>query len=615
MNDLFFRDIDLIKRDEQQYDAYKSMVNTVLIAGPGSGKTKVLSLKAVTLAKSQINKPSGLACISYSRETVRVLKKRIRSYGYIPNNKDFIGTIHSFSLLHIIQPFAKLYPQYNIKFPIKILPDEVKVQIFQSVIKELEIENHKELTLSEINKHRSLSINGRSSVKIESNKLVAKGSSLYEKKLKQTEYIDFIDIINISAKIIHEQKYVRQSLQSQFPWLLIDEYQDLGKALHEMVLELIINTCMKLYVVGDVNQSIYGFNGGYPDFLLELTTYGDVKTVFLDSNYRSSQPIIDASLAALKPTPPFPKYTAEKRKDDLANFTFITCEKEMEEQYDVVSKKVIPNLLKNAIPYNEIGIITNTNVQIQEMAYYLKRVNIPFYIVNWSFENSAILVWLQECADWCTDKNKQSFEELFKFWNRLINNHNDSRKEWESIRLKTFFYDTLIKSIKSKDLLEWLNLIVSRLRLCETLVNSEEYPNEIDNIGKLLDEVNFHNLKNANIQRFANLGFPENEVTITTRHSSKGLEFEAVIMLGMEEEHFPHYYHLENESILAEDQRLCYVCISRAKNVCILIRSKIFTLDTRRGPWEKPYDPSRYWVSLYDKFGNNKNSFSNITYI
>jgi DNA helicase-2/ATP-dependent DNA helicase PcrA len=437
-------------------------------------------------------------------------------------------------------------------------------------------------------------------------------ANLYEKKLKETEYIDFIDIINIAAKIINEQKYVRQSLQSKFPWLLIDEYQDLGKALHEMVLELIINTSMKLYVVGDINQSIYGFNGGYPDFLQELTTYGDVKTVFLDSNYRSSQPIIDASLEALQPTPPLPNYTAEKRKDDLADFTFITCEEEMGEQYDIVSKKVIPNLLKKEIPFNEIGIITNSNVQIKEMAYYLKKDNIPFFIVNWSFENSAVMLWLQECAIWCTNRNKQSFEDLFKFWIRLINNHNDFRKGWESIRLKTFFYDTLHNSLISKDLLEWVNFLVSHLGLCETLVNSEEYPNEVNNIRKLQDEVKLYNLKNANIQRFANLGFPENEVTITTRHSSKGLEFEAIILLGMEEEHFPNYYHLGNKIALAEDQRLCYVCISRAKKVCILIRSKIFTF--RKWPWRKTYAPSRYWISLYNKFGSDKNSFSNKTY-
>jgi DNA helicase-2/ATP-dependent DNA helicase PcrA len=152
------------------------------------------------------------------------------------------------------------------------------------------------------------------------------------------------------------------------------------------------------------------------------------------------------------------------------------------------------------------------------------------------------------------------------------------------------------------------------LKLDKTLADSEIYPNEVENIENLLSEAKLHNLKNANINRFANLGFPENEVTITTRHSSKGLEFEAVILLGMEEGHFPNYYHLDNPIALAEDQRLCYVCISRAKKACILVRSIYFNIPTKRGIWHKDFEPSRYWVALHEKFAIDKNCFTNKSY-
>ena len=615
MNDLFFTDLDLIKNDAQQYKAYNSMTNTAVIAGPGSGKTRVLALKAVALAKSQIHKPCGLACISFSRESVRELRKRLRLYGYIPGNRDFIGTVHSFSLLHVIQPFAHLYPKYNIKYPIKILPNEIGSQIYNGVLEDLKIEEPWTLPLAEINKHRSLSCSGRSKVQIDSTELIKKAAILYEARLRRTEYIDFIDIINVSAKIIHEQEYVRHSLQSKFPWLLVDEYQDLGKSLHEMVLDLVLFVGVKLYAVGDVNQSIYGFNGGYPEFLKELTDYDDINTIRLSANYRSSQHIIDASLEALQPTPPYPTYTAESRKDDVADFAFISCKEEMEEQYEVVSKKIIPNLLAKGIPRNEIGIITSSNSQIQRMAGFLKTENIPFFIVNWRFKNSAVVVWLQECAIWCTDRNGQSFNDLFRFWKRLLNNHNDPLRNLEQIQLKTFLYAILVNSAESQNTFEWISFLVAQLGLNDTLVDSEIYPNEVENIAELLEEARLHNLKNASIQRFANLGFPENEVTITTRHSAKGLEFEAVILLGMEEEHFPSFFHLGNAAALAEDQRLCYVCISRAKKTCILLRSDFFTLVTRRGPWRKRFAASRYWVSLHKKFGNDQNTFSNKTYV
>jgi len=614
MNDLFYSDLELIMKDEKQYEAFQSMDNTVVIAGPGSGKTRVLALKALTLVKTQIKKPCGLACISYSRESVRELKKRLKSYGYIPNNRDFIGTVHSFSLLHVIQPFAHLYPQYEIPLPIKILPDDIERQIYNGILKDLKITDSRQLPLSEINRYRSLSLIGRSTVQIESTDKIKEASKLFQERLNKTEFIDFIDIINLSARIINEQEYVSQSLQCRFPWLLIDEYQDLGKALHEMVLELAFNAGIKLYVVGDVNQSIYGFNGGYPEFLKELTNYDDIETISLVKNYRSSQYIIEASLETLQPTPPFPEYVSGINSDTVADFTFITCAEEMDEQYNIVASKIIPNLISKGVSLNDIGIITGSNNQIHEMAFHLVEKKIPYFIAKWSFENSDVVVWLQDCALWSCKKGQKSFDDLFKFWKNIIHSHSDPRKNWEDIRLKSKFHEVLLKCIDNRDCHDWLNKIISSLGITDLLEGSEIYPNEVENLNTLLNEAKFKNLKGATIERLAKLGAPENEVTISTRHSSKGLEFEVVILLGMEEEHFPNYYHLGNEMALAEDQRLCYVCVSRAKKACILLRSRIFTIQTRRGPWRKEYKASRYWNSLFKRFGNEQNTFTKDTY-
>ncbi len=615
MNDLFYKDLELIKKDEKQYEALQSNDNTVVIAGPGSGKTRVLALKALILSKTQINKPSGLACISYSRESVRELKKRLKSYGYVSNSRDFIGTVHSFSLLHVIQPFAHLYPQYEIPLPVKILPAEIGLQIYNGVLTDLDVKNPNQLSLTDINRYRSLSLTGRSNVQMKTNQLIKEASTLFEKRLKKTEYIDFIDIINLSAKIIHEQTYVSHSLQCRFPWLLVDEYQDLGKALHEMVLELGFNAGIKLYVVGDVNQSIYGFNGGYPEFLKELTGYDDIKTINLVKNYRSSQPIIEASLETLKPSPPYPEYISGARIEEVADFTFITCDEGMEEQYDIVATKIIPNLIRKGVSLNEIGIITGSNDQIHHIAFHLTNQKIPYFVAKWGFENSAVVTWLQDCALWSCKKELQSFDVLFKFWKNIIYSHNDPRRNWENIRLKSEFHEALLKSKDQKDCYNWLSSITSSLKINDLLKDSEIYPNEVENIGKLLDEAKLRNLKGASIERLANLGAPENEVTISTRHSSKGLEFEAVILLGMEEKNFPNYYHLNDEVALAEDQRLCYVCVSRAKKTCILIRSKSFTKNTQYGVKNFPYDPSRFWVGLHKRFGNKHNTFTKDTYL
>jgi DNA helicase II / ATP-dependent DNA helicase PcrA len=614
MNELFYYDLELIRKDEKQFEAYNSMSNTAVIAGPGSGKTRVLALKTVLLAKSFIHKPSGLACISYSRETVRELKKRLKLYGYRASSKDFIGTVHSFSLIHVLMPFAHLYPQYQVTYPLKILPTEVQRNIYSSVLNELNADA-RDIPLIAINRHRSLSSQGLSIVNMTSPAQVIKAAKLYESKLKATPYLDFVSIINISAKMIHEQEFVRYALRCRFPWLLIDEYQDLGKALHEMVLELALNSNIRLFAVGDMNQSIYGFNGGYPEFLQELMSLDDVKSIILSNNYRSNQHIILASLETLLPTPPIPVYVAQLRTDEAPDFTFISCPEEMEPQYDTVAKKVIPKLIDDGVSLNEIGIITGSNDQVKAMARSLRLKQIPFYISKWDFENSAVVVWLQECADWCVNKMSQSFDYLFKFWKRLVHEHDLPYRDVDDIVIKVKLHTILTNSFECISTYDWLHFIINELKLKELLFSSEQYPNESENLDILINEAKLHNLKDTTLSRFAKLGAPDDEVTITTRHSAKGLEFEVVIMLGMEEEKFPFWAHLGNEILLAEDQRVCYVCVSRAKKACILLRSDFYTIDTRRGPWRKAYSPSRFWIALNSKFGTAQNRFTSDNYL
>jgi len=615
MNDQFYSDLALIQKDKHQFKAYESAENTVLIAGPGSGKTRVLSLKAVSLAQSLIHKPEGLACISFSRESVRELKSRLKIYGYVPGNKDFIGTVHSFSLIHVIQPFAHLFPEYGVQYPVKIIPYNISDGIYEAVLKEMGITDPKTLTIIEIQKQRALALTGISQVHIGSTKLIEKAAELYETKLRETEYLDFTSIINISATIIREQEFVRRTLRSRFPWLLVDEYQDLGKALHEMVLELAFNAGIKLYAVGDVNQSIYGFTGGYPDFLIELTNNDDVTPIYLEANYRSSKHIIEASVAALKPTPPFPKYTAQKRTQDQADFSFITCKADMHEQFQTVAGKVIPKLVSQGVSLNEIGIIVDSNWETISMAQELQSKGIPFFIAKWSFENSAVVVWLQECALWCTGAQEQSFSGLFKFWKRLLVAHEDPRSTFENIQLKMLFHKILKNAKAIDDTFKWLSYLINELDLKSTVTDSELYPNEVKNLDKLLSEAMLHNLKNTTVSRFATLGEPNNEVTVTTRHSSKGLEFEAVILLGMEDQRFPSWRNVGNAAAIAEEQRLCYVCVSRAKKSCILLRSEIYNITKKDGSnWAKPHKASVFWTSLYSVFGNVSNTFTSANY-
>lgn len=606
MNNKFYSDQDLIRNDADQWKAYNSNENTVVIAGPGSGKTRVLTLKAIKLCLSEMQTPSGIACISYSRETVRELKKRLREYDYTGNGNDFVGTLHGFSLIHILEPFSHLYPDYGIPLPLKIISNNESDQIYQGVLKELNITD-RDVSKTDLDKQRSLSLEGASQVQLQFFEINVLAAELYEEKLKTAGFVDFISMINTATLMIREQDYIRKSLEAKFTWLLIDEYQDLGKALHEMVLELQAQTSIKIFAVGDMNQSIYGFNGAYPDFLDELNNLDDFNSIFLSSNYRSNQEIIEGSLDSLALAPPRLNYIARKRVNESANFSFITCEAEMQQQYEIVSSSVVPNLIAKGISYNEIGIIVGSGNEVRGMANSLNDVGTPFYIVKWQFTNSDVVQWLQDCAQWILDKTKQSFDEIFRFWWKLMEIHDDARILEETIIQKTLFYETLNSSSDKLTVLEWIEFIIDELNLNEVLMDSERYPEENNNLLLLVNEAKNANLIDAPLLRFANLGKPENEVTITTRHSAKGLEFEAVILLGMEEGRFP-YYNIENDSReMAEAHRLCYVCVSRAKKECIMLRSRQYTFAGMYGPWTKKFQASRFWDILTAHYGTDEN--------
>ena len=614
MNDLFYKHLKLIRKDEHQLAAYNSNSNTVIIAGPGSGKTRVLTLKAMQLMQESINGNAGLACLSYSRETVREIKKRLSQYGYSQRRQDYIGTVHGFCLAEIISPFSHLYPSYNIPKPLKIASNKLTDEIYSSVLKELG-KDERQITKIGIAKERLLSIVGESSVNTETDPLYSDAALLFERKLQNTGYIDFTQMTKVATLLIQEKEYVRKSLEARFPYLLIDEYQDLGKALHEMVLSLHGNTEIVICAVGDMDQSIYGFQGAYPDFLKELYDRDDFNSYQLKNNYRSNKHIIQASITTLDPPPPHPEYNSMIRSSDQPDFTFIKCKAEMEAQYNCVADKVIPKLTTQGIPYNEIAIITGSNNEATAMATILLDRGIPAYVARWSFDTRTDIVqWLMECARWCNDPENNSFDSLFKYWEYLLHIHNDLRVHWEYNQRQIQFQEVLEQSKERQQLLPWLNWLIGQLQIGDVLQNSERFPDERENLLQLIEEAKTGKLINHPYLKLAKLTEPENEITVITRHSVKGLEFEAVIMLGMEEGRFPWYSHNIGSKEYAEDKRIAYVCVSRAKMSCIMLYSENYTRQTKYGVKTFSQKPSVFWMQLRKQFGNEHNLFSEDNY-
>ena len=569
-----------------QFAAYKAVNNTVVIAGPGSGKTTVLTLKVMQLLAEMIYPPRGLACLTYSTEAVREFKSRLVKLGLEKRKNVFLGTVHSFCLSEIITPFAALYPQYKIPLPIRIISEAEKNRLFNS-------QNYEGTPkLIDVDKERTRNIKGISRVAIESYDIALKAAISFEELLIQNGYLDFISMVKKSVELIKNESYVRKALEAKYPWIIVDEYQDLGKPLHELILTLLNLTRIKVFAVGDADQSIYDFQGAAPDYLIELSQRQDVSCIHLKNNYRSSQTIVDASEYVLKSSRGY--IASGKLRDYHAKLEFIECSKGMDEQYERVIEQ-ISRFHTEGIPYHEIAVLVGNNKQVTELAQECSRQNIPAYIARQTFRLTDLIIWIQNCAKWVSDKCSVSFDEICSTWKSFISQKRIISEDDYFLLKRTIFQTLTVSKVYKDNLSEWLCYLDKKVGIVSAFTASERYPDEIDNYNKLIETARSHDTQ-LTIKFLTRLGIPENQVVLTTRHSSKGLEFDVVILPGMEKDSFPSYYD-NTPRKLAEARRLCFVSVSRARKACILIRSK--NLQNQYGRWFSK-EPSPFWVALQE---------------
>lgn len=586
VNAYFEKKLQEISEDDMQFAAYKAVNNTVVIAGPGSGKTTVLTLKVMQLLAEMIYPPRGLACLTYSTEAVREFKSRLVKLGLEKRKNVFLGTVHSFCLSEIITPFAALYPQYKIPLPIRIISGAEKNRLFNS-------QNYEGTPkLIDVDKERTRNIKGISRVAIESYDIALKAAISFEELLIQNGYLDFISMVKKSVELIKNESYVRKALEAKYPWIIVDEYQDLGKPLHELILTLLNLTRIKVFAVGDADQSIYDFQGAAPDYLIELSQRQDVSCIHLKNNYRSSQTIVDASEYVLKSSRGY--IASGKLRDYHAKLEFIECSKGMDEQYERVIEQ-ISRFHTEGIPYHEIAVLVGNNKQVTELAQECSRQNIPAYIARQTFRLTDLIIWIQNCAKWVSDKCSVSFDEICSTWKSFISQKRIISEDDYFLLKRTIFQTLTASKVYKDNLSEWLCYVDKKVGIVSAFTASERYPDEIDNYNKLLETARSHDTQ-LTIKFLTRLGIPENQVVLTTRHSSKGLEFDVVILPGMEKDSFPSYYD-NTPRKLAEARRLCFVSVSRARKACILIRSK--NLQNQYGRWFSK-EPSPFWVALQE---------------
>ncbi|MGE6755533.1 ATP-dependent helicase [Rossellomorea sp. NPDC071047] len=594
--DIYSLKLEQIKNDPDQYAAFKANMSTVVKAGPGSGKTTVLSLKIMQLLREKIKKPRGLACITYSNEAAREFTSRLKAFGYQKRQNVVLDTVHSFCISEVIVPFAHLYDT-SISLPLNIIARSDKTRLFNEILAERGI-NNKALKIDAMDKERNQQIGEDSSIQTKPNQLAREVAIVFENRLQVRQQVDFVEIIKCATRLIKEQEYVRQCLEAKFPWILIDEYQDLGKPLHEMILSLFNNTNIKIFAVGDPDQSIYGFQGAIPDYMLELYDNPNFMSIDLKTNYRSNQEIINAASIALNLDDR--EYKAGTRLHEKADFHFVTCEAEMDEQFQHVVHNIIPDCLLKGIPLEEICVLVGNGDNVKALSVVMSKAQIPHYLAKNEFLKSNIILWLKDCASWIMDNTSISFTDLSVYWINLLVNHKGDMSEKDKLHERKQFLSLLHQSRECQhNLSYWYSFLLNKLNLDQVIISAKNNESEIEKINSFQYHLKNGDLKDYDLLSFSRIGKPENQVTISTRHSSKGLEFEVVIMLGMEEGVFPYYSTINNPKELNEQRRIFFVCLTRAKRVCYLLRSKQITSRTKYGLRTHHKNPSMFWKELF----------------
>ncbi len=586
----------LIAEDEFQDKAFKKDGHTVVVAGPGSGKTRVLVMKIAKLLREDITPPQGIACLTYTRMMAKELELRLSSLGVLDRPNVVMGTVHSFCLGHIVQPFAKLF-DLGLPQPIRIAPISIWNESFghaREVVTGIgfdpENSTDRQFRYAVTRYHLE---NADISFTDWTNQEYAQILQNHYDNLFDQGFVDFDIIVKNALKLVVDNNLVRQSLYAKFSWFAVDEYQDLGYPLFKIITEMVNNTAIKLFAIGDPDQAIFDFAGTDPKYLIELSERPDVQPVIkLKYNYRSTKNVVNLSKAILSP---YSDYETVRR-DVNGSCRIYKCSQDID-QLRVISQ-LIQKFQQQGIKNDEIAVLhpwrdnglipISSTLEAHNIKYVMDKH--PLYD-----RSMKLIQWLEDICYWCLkgwcakdggEKSLITFEDLLRTWDQIVNGERSNFEDDTNSRVKL---TQVLWNLREEDrfLHEWLSIISEGLKLEAAFDEYQKiYPDEVNEFHRLYELTEPGNeLENLRTSKFGNV-FPA--VQLTTLHSSKGMQFDAVIISGVEK------IRLDDNG-----RRLFYVGVSRAKKEISLVYSEtssnwrppvtpqyIQELDRRCGDWE-----------------------------
>ena len=629
--------MDLSGLNKEQLMAVKHIDGPMLVlAGAGSGKTRVLTNRIAYLIENGVRIENILA-ITFTNKAAKEMKDRVMKLIGMDAKSIQISTFHSLGLRIIKENYARLGYKSNFV----ILDSDDTLTVVKKIMKDLNLNpkfyNARDIR-NKISSAKNEMMGPQEYAKVEFDRNIIAVYESYNNKLLINNSVDFDDLLILPIKLFRMYPDVLKYYQDKYKYVLIDEYQDTNEAQY-IFTKMLCNNHKNIFVVGDNDQAIYAFRGAnYKNILNFEKDYPNAKVILLEENYRSTQNILDAANSVIKHNKMRKDKNLWCNNDIGSKVKYIKTDSDKEE-CEYVSNK-IKELHDSGISYEDMAILYRTNAQSRLIEEEMLKNGIPYRIVG-SFYFY----------------NRKEIKDLLCYL-RLINNHDDDvsllrvintpkrgigDKTIEALTNKANLNKTsLFEAIDGGKELAFKNLILKMEQECENITLTDMVELVLKESGLREELVNEKSLEAEirleNLEEFKSItkGYEEeygvisltdflnevslvsdisehqdsnNKVSLMTIHAVKGLEFDNVFIVGMEEGIFPHYNSI-NEGTLAaieEERRLCYVAITRAKkNLWMLnARKRMLFRNTQLNM------PSRFMDEIdsrYIECENNKTS-------
>jgi DNA helicase II / ATP-dependent DNA helicase PcrA len=555
-------------------DQQKAVLQTdgpmIILAGAGSGKTRVLTYKVIYLIQEKNINPQNILMVTFTNKAAKEMKERIEKLTG-SGGKPIIGTFHS--LCARIMRIEGKHIGFSEKFTIYDTQDTVDAIKQAMQMANVSVKDFKPYSVhSTISQAKNQLINELEYLNLARGyfqETVAKIYPFYQRILKENNAVDFDDLILRTIELFNKNPNILDKYQNKFQYILVDEYQDTNQAQY-ILTKLLSKKWQNICVVGDFSQSIYSFRGAnFQNLMTFKNDFKNVKTFELSQNYRSTQTILDSAFSVISKNTSHPVLKLWTQNSKGEKITLFEADNEHKE-----AEYIISEIIKLGLEPRDVAVLYRTNAQSRVIEEVFLHHGVPYTLVGGTRfyerkEVKDILAYLRVIDN---EKDNVSFRRIEKLGkNRMkkfvefVSNLEDKSK-----------YNTIDLLDKVLEATDYLSLYDPKeeedLARLENIKELRSVAIEFPDLSSFLENVSL--VEQEQLPDHPIKGDKTNAVTLMTLHSAKGLEFPHVFMIGMEEGIFPHSRALMEKSELEEERRLCYVGITRAKQRLFMTYSK-----------------------------------------